>query len=65
MADDTKARQRYNETRLLLMRLENVADECAEVVDGDLPGVDAALEGIASTSQALRSALGPEDFEDD
>lgn len=59
MADEAK--RRYNETRYLLMKLEDVADEAAAEVDG-LPGAEAALEGIASTAQALRSNLDPGDF---
>lgn len=64
MADE--GRKRYNELRFLLRKIEDVADEAAEVVEGhDLPGVEAALETIALGAAALRSNLTPEDFEVD
>lgn len=63
MSDE--ARKRYNELRFLLRKIEDVADEAADIVDeSNLPGVIVALDLIGTTAMALRSTLSPDHFED-
>lgn len=63
MVDD--ARRRYNDFNLITHRLEVDADEAAVIADEcDLPGAEAALEGVATIAYDLRRNLKPEHFEE-